>query len=681
MANTQKRTAEQPLEIRLLGRLEVRLQGRDIRFPTRHSGILLAYLALAPMQEHPRDRLAALFWADRPDQSARSSLRQAVYQLKRVLDQVSPNPLVATAQALRLQTDRIWCDVWAFEQAVAGDFDTLNEAFALYHGDLLEAAGDIDPTFDSWLADEQWRVRKLAIGGFFRLAEAQRVKRQFGDMAVTARRLCHLDKFDESHHRLLLTALSLNGQRNAAIAAYRDMEATLNAELGVSPEAETKALIDTIRGDNASKDGASTASAMSPQPQEHVPRARRTQGTSHDRPVIAVLPFRNQSSDKDQDYFVDGITEDITNGLSKFRSLIVIARHSTFEFKGSAAETDEIGRSLGARYIVQGAVRRVGDQLRITASLTDAIGNTELWNDRFDLALPEVFAVQDSVTDAIVGAIEPELLDQERKRIRRKAPQNLTAWDLTQHGLWHLWQQRPGSHEKAITILQQALESDADSAQAHAGLAYALCHAVKEGVRPDREVALDEALAAARQSVRLDPKDAFSYVALGRTSLARREFERAIEAYREAISINGNFVYGHFGTGYALCLSGRATDALPFLDHALLLSPRDPQAWSMATLKSFALTMLERYDEALKWARRAQQMPNAPHWAFVAEAAPLSFLGRSEEAKRARDIALRLKPELTAAFAQDAFPFASGEGSQILAQAMLGTFVPRQTPS
>jgi len=577
-------------------------------------------------------------------------------------------------------------DIAHFERCVRSDGeDAMISAANTYGGDLLEGISIPDPAYDAWLLMERRRLRLEAVKLVEKLSLTTRSEAGLDSVSGLADRLLRCEQTCEEAHRALIRYHMASGRSTAAARQYEACRSALDEALGIAPEQATLDLWAQVGANDR---------AASPQPLLREAENRNDpcesvligkppaflQPGNGEKPSVAVLPFKNLSGDPEQNYFVDGIVEDITNGLSKFRSLLVIARHSSFEFGGKSASIAEIVADLGARYLVEGSVRRFGKGFRITVQLIDGFSNTQTWSQRYDRDIEEIFAVQDEVTDAIVAAIEPELLTAERERIRQKPPKNLNAWELTQHGLWHLWQQREGSHMKAFEILERAIALDAHFASSHAGRAYAICHAVKEGVMTNREAALDDALSSARMAVRLDPNDAFSYVSLGRTHLARQEYNSAIEAYEVAIDLNPNLAYGHFGRGYSLCLDGRVADALPSLDQALMLSPRDPQAWSMATLKSFALTILQRYDEALEWARKAQLLPNAPHWAFVAEVAPLAYLGKNDEAEKVLAAAVKLKPELDVAFAKRAFPFKGEEGMELLAQAMLTTFVPRQQP-
>jgi DNA-binding SARP family transcriptional activator len=235
------------LELKLLGGLEARVGAAPVAFPTRHCMLLLAYLALKPDLAQTREALSALFWGEREDAQARSSLRQTLYRLRQTLDGLDCPVLDADHRMVRLSKTDLVCDVSAFEAALGGHAADLPSALDLYQGDLLADCGRTDPNFDGWLREERMRVRILAVEGFRRLAGLLREQRRFAEMEIVARRLVNLDEYDEEAHRLLMAACSLQGRRNAALAAYSELAEALSDQLGVSPEPETVELFRQIR--------------------------------------------------------------------------------------------------------------------------------------------------------------------------------------------------------------------------------------------------------------------------------------------------------------------------------------------------------------------------------------------------------------------------------------------------
>ncbi len=395
-----------------------------------------------------------------------------------------------------------------------------------------------------------------------------------------------------------------------------------------------------------------------------------------DKPSLAVLPFANMSSEADQEFFADGISEDIITELSKFRTLFVIARNSSFAFKGQAVDVKEVSAKLGVRYVVEGSVRRAGGRVRITAQLIDAVDDSHIWAERYDRDLEDIFAVQDEVTRAIVAAIEPRLASSERLRARRKPTESLGAWECYQRGLWHLHQYRAEDAREAIAFLERAIELDPTFASAHAGLAFVLYYKVILGFSEDGPGDLAKALAAGTAAVRLDENEPFAHVALGRVHTAKGEHDQAIECCNRAIALNPNYASAYFGRAHSLWMSGRPAEAVLSHDEAMRLSPRDPLLWAFHASKAIALILLERYEEALDHARRAQRQPNAALWAYMPEVSALGLMGRLDEARSALGRVHRLKPDVTCSFATQVLPFSRAADREHFVRGLLVAGVP-----
>jgi len=374
------------------------------------------------------------------------------------------------------------------------------------------------------------------------------------------------------------------------------------------------------------------------------------------KPVIAVLPFLNLSGDPDQEYFADGIAEDLLTALSRVRWLSVIARNSSFTYKGRSVDVKQVERELGARYVVEGSVRKGGQRVRISAQLIDAATGAHLWAERYDRELADIFAVQDEITEALVAAIEPELAAAERERAHRKPPENLDAWDCYQRGMWHLWRFTAEDNAEARRFFERAVEHDPGFAAAHAGLGWAHTMDVVLGFRPGYRLSRQEALAAARMALSLDEKDALAHVTLGRAYIFFGDYANAIAELGKGIALNPSFALAHHILGLAHFWSGEPNAAFAEVDIAARLSPHDPFFWFFDMVKATCCILRANYDEAFNLARAATRHPTAGYWAFAALGSALGYLGRVEEAGPVVARLRELKPDFSRAFIESVFP-------------------------
>jgi adenylate cyclase len=375
-----------------------------------------------------------------------------------------------------------------------------------------------------------------------------------------------------------------------------------------------------------------------------------------DKPSIAVLAFDNMSGDLEQEFFADGIAEEVITALSRFRSLFVIARNSSFTYKGSAVDIAQVARELGVRYVVEGSVRKAGNRVRITAQLIDAKSGSHLWADRFDGSLDDVFELQDQITEQIVVSVEPEIGAHERALARRKPPGSLDAWELFQCGLSHFYHMNQGDHAEAIRLFQEAIARDAEFAAAHAYLSYPVLGSVLLGYTNDVTTALATARASAERAVLLDPNEPMAHFSLGRVLLFGGEAEMAIGEMQSAISINPNFAWGHYGLGLSYYYGlGQADEAIPPLSAAIRLNPRGPLRWMPLIIKGSALRNLGRHDEAIPTCRQACQVPDAGYLPYMHLAAALAAAGRTSEAQAAVVNATHLQPAFSIGFLRNQF--------------------------
>jgi TolB-like protein/Flp pilus assembly protein TadD len=374
-----------------------------------------------------------------------------------------------------------------------------------------------------------------------------------------------------------------------------------------------------------------------------------------DKPSLAVLPFQNLSGDPQQDYFADGIVEDLITGLSRIKWLFVIARNSSFAYKGQAVGVKRIGRELGVRYVLEGSVRKAGERVRIGAQLVEAATGIHLWAERYDRQFVDIFALQDEITLSVVGAIEPSLRDAEIERVRRKRPDSLDAYDLVLRAIPHVYIAMPEEAAKALPLLEQALALEADYAGAHGLLAW--CHEilfVRAGFKQDNRAA---AIRHARAAVTYGRDDAPA-LALGAFVIGMVEHDRvtALEAFERALALSPSSAFALFLGCVVLAYAGKAERAIDWGERALRISPLDRLAYVPQHALAIGHFLHGQYEEAANAARRAVQSNPSFSVSRSLLAAALAKLGRTEEAKAAAMQVLALQPS----FSSSAFCAAIG---------------------
>ena len=391
-------------------------------------------------------------------------------------------------------------------------------------------------------------------------------------------------------------------------------------------------------------------------------------GAAAEKPSIAVLPFDNISGDPEQEYFSDGITEDIITALSQIRWFLVIARNSTFSYKGQSPDVRRVAQELGVRYVLEGSVRKAGNRVRITAQLIDANTGSHIWAEKYDRELEDIFAVQDEITNTVVTAIEPELSRAEQERARRKPPGDMDAWDCYQRGMWHLGRTKREANEEAQGLFQRAVEIDPNFSDGYSGLAVALMRYLIQGWTDRRDETIEKSRQAATTALALNDSDANAYVAIGMAGITKGDYEMAEDATTKAININPNNAFAHMAMGMVYAHSGRAEEAFPELDHMERLNPRDPLLFMVYNGRAIANVTLGNYDEALSWSRKAIQHPNTIVNCHLMHIIVLVKLERSDEARAAVEELFRIRPGFTMRGATNA-PGAVGDYLECLREA------------
>jgi len=435
--------------------------------------------------------------------------------------------------------------------------------------------------------------------------------------------------------------------------AYRQVKSRLHLAISDLGETRLKNIAEPIR-------------VYSLQPENSTAKAAELIGAASstaralsfpDKPSIAVLPFQNMSGDPEQEYFADGMVEDIITALSRFRQLFVIARNSSFVYKGRAVDVKQVSRDLGVRYILEGSVRKAGDRIRITAQLIDASTGAHLWAERFDGGLQDIFDLQDQVTARVVGEIAPKLQQAEIERAKRKPTESLDAYDYFLRGMANVNQWTKASNDEALRLFYKAIELDSEFGAAYGMAAWCYIWRKLNGWVTDRAQEASEGARLARRAVELGKDDA---VALSRGGHALAWFVRDLDngaAFIDrALALNPNLAAAWNLSGWVRAYRGELDLSIEHHARAMRLSPLDPILYNMHVGTAFAHFLAGRYGEATEWANRAlREQPNYPAANRIL-AASNALAGRMDEAHDALGHLHELDPSLRVSNLSEVFP-------------------------
>ncbi len=375
-----------------------------------------------------------------------------------------------------------------------------------------------------------------------------------------------------------------------------------------------------------------------------------------DRPAIAVFPFTNMSGEPEQEYFSEGISEDLITALSKLRWFHVIARNSSFIYKGKAVHMKQVAEELGVGYVVEGSVRKDGDRVRITAKLNDVATGSHVWAERYDRSLADVFAVQDEITQAVVAAIEPQLIAAESFRAQRKAPDSMDAWELVMRALSHYWRVTRQDNVVAQGLLQKAIAIDPNYGRALGVLAASHIFSAHMGWA-DMATAVTTAEHAALAAIRADSEDPWAHYALASTYLFTRRFDDSLAEFELALQLNPSFApaLGYYGVALAYC--GRWEEGDLAARRALRLSPRDPFAAIYCGVAAYAQFVGHNYSEAIRLSREGLRQRSDFVGAHRVLTAAAAMAGMDALAKDALQELRRAQPNISLAWVANEMPF------------------------
>jgi len=633
----EERPAEYRLEtlggFRVLGpKGPVEIRGKKLR-------ALLAYLACHGGEPRSRAQSMTLLWSSYFETQARQNLRAAVRRLRQIF---GTDAVVSKNDQLSFSAGLIACDVWRFETlADQDDPAALREAAGLYRGDFLAGLEIAEPAWEVWLRSRRQRLRFLAVEVSLTLGEASLSEGRF-DVALSAGiRVTAYDEFREDGHRLVMRALDKLDRKAEALRGYNALREHLKTELGIEPSEETTKLAAALRPTVVS---APTGSA---------------------KPALAVLPFADLSDESEQAQFCDGVTEDIITELSRFRDLSVTDRGSSFAFKGDRIALVQVRQTLRVDYVIRGSARRYGQRVRIAVQLVDAETGSQIWGERYDRDIEDIFAVQDDLVRTIAAPLVGWLERRGRERARRKPTTSLKAYDCVIEGRARFLRMLPAENRRARAFFEQALGLDADYAAARAWLAETHLGDWAGGWTRAPRQSLSRGRVLASKAVDLDDTDSRTHTALARASCWYREFERARHHLDRALALNPSDTWALASSARCFILDGRPDKGLQQIEEAVRLNPLGRYGYQLG----IAYYTMGRYGEAVGVLKPVKDPIDLVH-AWLA--ASLARVGRSEEATRAaaafrsasdrrnREIGVKL-PKRTATFLAERYPFRRNE--------------------
>jgi TolB-like protein len=554
--------------------------GREQPLPTRKAQALLALLARRPGAELARAHLAGLLWPDRPDAQGRASLRQALASVRRALAGCGADGPQARGDVVALAAGAAQVDVAELEAALgAGEVD---RAAALFRGPFLDGFPPVSDLFDAWVEAERARLVARALDALRpRLDALDGAADVEAGLALAVRALA-LDAAFEPAYRARMRLLAARGDRAGALREHARCREALARALGAEPSAETEALRAALEARR-----------------EAPPAGRRG-------PSLAVLPFEVRSEDPAAETFAGGLAEEVAVQLSRFRALELVAAGSSGRPEVAGLGPEEQGQALGAEYLLLGGVQAAGGRLRAAVRLVEARGGRQLWADRFDADLGDVFAVQDRIARAVASALALGIDERELDRARDRPPERLDAYACWIRGMGRLRSGSAGADREARALFQRALELSPGYARAYAGLSLShfndwSCAAWERWEENERE-----AFRFAAEAVRLDPRDHVAHGILGRVLLYRREYPRAEQHLDRALELNPNdadsLIQGALGRAYL----GDPEGGLALAESACRLHPFHPGFYGtvegmlrlLARRPAEALALLEREPDA-----------------------------------------------------------------------------------
>ena len=645
---------------RLFGGFELSdANGGELTLSTRKARGLLAFLIVEDGRWHSREGLASLLWGERAQTQARNSLSQALYEIRK-LEAASGTPIVeGEPERVRIIEGAIDSDVDQFASLLR---DNALKAADFHTGEFLDGVDLRDQEFVNWLNSKRAEYQEALSDALRNLASSANEDDAADVGLQAARKLVALDPLDEAARRQLMQLLAQSGNRAEAIRQYEICASLLKEELGIEPDAATQDVLEKIG-----------RSQTAPAPISQIGRDERQElidtPTSADRPVIAVMPFANLDDDPEFAFMVDGLAEDLVFALSGFRSFRVLAHTATFRMRETKLDHCDIQRIFGATYAVNGRVRRSGARMRVSVELLECANGEQLWSNRYDKTLDDLFDVGEDISRRIAGAIEPALENVEMLRMMRRPPETLEAYELLQRGYWHIY--RTTSQDEASRCFEAAIAKDPTYAEALTGLAYLKLRNAHSNLINNFDVGMEDCRATAAQALELDPRNPRALRMFAGANSFLGNHDIALESASRAVELCPSYAQGYSGLAFVHDFMGNFSDAIPAADETIRLRPHDPVLHRCIMSKSIADYQTSQYEHAELVARDSLRTNDSWWLSNMMLAACLGKQGRSDEARATIDKLREGYPGLTLEIMLHAMPFVDATHRDHLAEGLV----------
>lgn len=632
----------QNLTVRLFGPVRVSISGSDIAISGKKTLALLLYLCRRTDIEVPRETICTLLWPDSGDEQARGSLRQTLSVLRKSLGQKGVHFIWSSKSAVSVRSDDLFVDATEFEDELG---NTAREKIALFQGDLAEGLTGVSPEFDRWLETERRFMRTKLLDYLSKALNTYKKNSKFEDALATAVRMIEIDPLQEHIHRSMMEILAAQGKFDAALRQYEQVGILLQQELGVQPDTPTRELAGDIRKRRNS--AASTVATKTRPPASELEESPIAPGKAS----LAVLPFKVFSSNEDALYFGEGIADDLIIELSRETDLFVVARQSSFQFKDDNTSTSEIGRKLGVQFLLGGSIRLMGERTRVTTHLLRCNDGQEIWAERFDRDLVNIFDIQTEIARTVSSTVIGRIATHSVRRHGHRKADDLKAYELVMRGTEQMNRYSEEGLTSAVSSFRAAIKSDPDYSRAYGLCAQALAYHIWLYMLDDD---VDEPMLLAQNAVRMDSTDSKAQCALGFCYLVQRKFDQAQYHFEAGLQVNPNddlllIEYARF-----LLYFGKPDDSLRRSREAMRLNPYHPNwYWN---IQGRCLHTLGRYSEALS---AFEAIANPPFYVNLYMAACYKKIGMEGHYQEARSRVFELKPDFELSYYTKVYPYKS----------------------